>query len=466
MRKNLLSDSLVYGTAGAFQKLAPLVIIPLIANYMGKEALKNYDVAFGYASVFSWLIILGQDAAASLLFFDEKTAFNKKQVLAYAFVLQIASLVLLFGLLYIFSGWFGTLLFANDAVLARWWQVALLVLPGQITLNYALNLLLWQRRKTAYTILCFVQTALTIGAVGVCVFLLKGNLSFLFYAVIGSVTVTGLTGLVMVRKQLTTPLLPVNGKLLKRLLLLGLPFALTAFFQQALPAADRFFLLRYNYGPQLAVYVLAAKLGTLVNFAASAFILAFTPYSLSKLNEQDAEAEIGRVFRFVSVAAFLLLPILLLFKDVLVTIFANASYSEAAKLLPFFFFGWVFDLFYVFTVLGIYRSHKTQLSLFLFLIGFALISLLNVLLVPILGLYGAAVSFCLCKAGLFFLSWAWLKKHFHLRLHPASFWPALLLSVAGCWAVYLLPLPVCIAMAALLAVAGIMYFKKKNIRFR
>lgn len=463
MVKTLFKDSVIYGGLNAVQKLAPFCIIPLVIRRLGNEALKIYDVAFAYAFLFSWLVILGQDAAASVLFFDEKkTTFNKRQVTGYAFFLQLGSLVLFTGLFFLAGGPLSRSLFSNDAAIAGRWRTALLILPGQIVLNYALNLLLWQRRKAAYAALCFMQTAASIGSVYLAVAYFKGSLLTLFYCLIGSVSITALASLAMVKAQLTAPLFPVNRALVKALLLLGWPFALTAFFQQIVPAVDRFFLLRYHYGGSLAPYVLASKLGSLVSFGASAFVLAFTPYSLTKLNEDSAEEELSELFRFVSVTAFLAVPFALLFKDALLAVFADASYREATRLLPFFFFGWVFDLFGYFTVLGVYRSHKTHLSLLLFVIGFVLVSILNVLLVPPFGLYGAALSFCLCKAALFFLSRFWLKKYFHLRLHAAGFTTAFLLAALCCYLSYTLPLWINVLFLGILYGAVALYWRKKN----
>jgi O-antigen/teichoic acid export membrane protein len=72
MLKHLAKDSLVYVGANLLQKLIPLLVIPVITNYFGKDALKVYDVSFVYAYLFSWLIILGQDNATSILFLKIK----------------------------------------------------------------------------------------------------------------------------------------------------------------------------------------------------------------------------------------------------------------------------------------------------------------------------------------------------------------------------------------------------------
>lgn len=463
MRKALLKDSVVYGLANAVQKLGSFVIIPLVIKVLGQEAYTTYDVSFVSAYLFSWLAVLGQDVAASILYFDSRqTRFRKASVVSSSLLLQLLFLLLLALVAGPFVNAISGALFAKDKAIAAWWPNALLLLPGQVLYYHALNVLLWQKQKASYLWLCTMHTAFGVAGVAVSLLVLQGGIASVFYSLVGSANAAGLMSLYFIRRSVFGSLLPVNKALLKKLLALGIPFALTAFFQQLLPAVDRFFLIEYNYGDALAPYLLASKLGTLVNFIASAFGLAFTPYALAKLHEESAEAEIGSLFRLVSVAAFLALPFLLLFKDLLIAVFADASYREATRLLPFFFFGWVFDLFGYFTVLGIYRSHKTHLSLLLFAVGAALVSVLNLLLIPWLGLYGAALSFCLCKAALFFLSLFWLKKYFHLRLHPTSFTAALLLAAVCCYLAYVLPWWVNVLMLGLLLCAVVFYLLRKG----
>lgn len=462
MFRHLFRDSVVYGAVNAVQKLVPFFVMPLVISYLGQKALKVYDVSFSYAYVVMWLVVLGLDAAASLLFFDEKkTTFDKRKVVSYALCLQLCSLLVFFSLVFPFSGFWGRLLFSNDAAVASGWRTALLILPGQILFNFSLNILLWQKQKAAYALLCFVQTLASIGSVYAALVIFNGRLPALFTALICSMTFTGLVGLLLVRKQVAAPLLPVEKALLKKLLWIGFPFALTAFFQQLLPAVDRFFLLRYNFGNAMAPYVLAAKLGSLINFGTSAFVLAFTPYSLSKLNDENAEAEISRLFRVVSFCGFLAVPLLLVFKDFYVLVFANESYRSATGLLPFFFFGWIFDLFFYFSTLGVYRSQKTVFLLLLFFVGVAIVCLLNFLLVPWLGLYGAAASFCLGKMLLFFGSQFLLKRYFHLQIHACIFSLTFLASVACTVFLYLLPVWIVGLMLFLVLLAGAAFYRKK-----
>ena len=209
MLSSLMKDSLVYGIANAIQKMIPFFIIPIVTGYLGQDALKIYDVSFVYAHLFSWLIISGQDAAAAILYFDEKKRqFNKKQVAAYALLIQLVVLAFFLCLFFFFSGSWGTVLFSKDISLLQWWMKALLILPGFILMNYTLNLLLWQKRKLQYVLLCAILTLLSIGSVWLTVVVSPGGLSALFYCLVGSMGVSAIIGLIMVRKQFFYSIVP------------------------------------------------------------------------------------------------------------------------------------------------------------------------------------------------------------------------------------------------------------------
>ncbi len=463
MLKGLIKDSVVYGVANAIQKLAPFFIIPVIIHQLGQTAFKIYDVSFVYAYLFSWLVILGQDAAATVFYFDEvKTSFDKKQVLGYAFFLQLISLGVIAAIVLPFKSIIARQLFSSDSLLEVYWIKALLIIPAHMLLNYVLNILLWQRRKKEYVVLCFCQTVFSLTSVYITIVVLKGSLSTLFYCLIGSTAVCSLIGLSRIYKNISLAPLPVNTVLVKKLVVFGVPFALTAFFQQALPSIDRYFLLHYQHQDLLPQYILAVKLGGLISMGISAFALAFTPYSMARLNNANAESELSNLFRVVATAGFIAIPVLLLFKDILVRVFADSSYVLSAKLLPFFFFGWIFDLFTYFSMLGIYKGQSSVLVLAFFATGVVLIALLNMALIPRMGVYGAAVSFCITKAALFALPLVYLRRHFTLKVHAPSFFVALGMAVGCSYLLYQVPVYVSILLLLLMMGGSFYYLQKQS----
>jgi O-antigen/teichoic acid export membrane protein len=420
--KTLFKDSIVYGLANVIQKIIPLVIIPVIIAHLGKTAFKLYDLSFVYAYLFSSLVVLGQDSAASVFYFDKTNDhFNKKQVLAYSFFIQVFTILGYLIFFYPFRHEVASFVFHGDSNQAHYWIMALSVIPGYFMFNYGLNILLINRRKVEYISLCFLLALLSIAGTYTTVVVYHGGISDLFYVLIGSMTVCGLIVTYILRKDIFTQLLPLNYKLLDKLVWFGLPFALTSFFRQVIPSIDRYFLLKFNYTAELPQYILAVKLGSFINIAFSAFALAFTPYSLSKIHHEDGEKEISNIFHIVSVLSLTFIPVVLIFKNPMVDFFADASYGLSSQLLPFFLFGWAFDLFTNFALLGIYKSQKSIFILTLLMAGTLIVSVLNILLVPVYGVFGAAISFCLTKLVSFAFAVFYLNKHFKLHIDYSSF---------------------------------------------
>jgi O-antigen/teichoic acid export membrane protein len=254
-----------------------------------------------------------------------------------------------------------------------------------------------------------------------------GSLTQLFYVLIGSMTFCGLLVTFILRNEIFTQLFPVNFALLYKLVWFGLPFALTSFFRQVIPSIDRYFLLKFDFTVEMPQYILAVKLGSFINIAFSAFALAFTPYSLKKIHHDDAEKEISNIFQVVSIVSLTAIPVILIFKYRMIDFFADSSYQLAGQLLPFFLFGWAFDLFTNFALLGVYKSQKSFFILILLMIGTVIVSVLNISLVPVYGVFGAAISFCLTKLLSFAVAFIYLKKHFKISINFFQFLAVFLL---------------------------------------
>lgn len=454
--KSLMKDSVVYGIANSIQKLTPVIIIPVVIAHLGDNALKLYDLSFIYVYLFSTLIILGMDSAASVFYFDNKrTQFSKKQVVSYAFLVQVV-LALFYGLLfYPFRYAIAAVIFPNDSGLEKYWVMALTIIPGYILFNYGLSVLLWQRQRRKYVGLCILHTVFNIGSVYAIIVLQNGSTEQFFWGLIGSMTLCGLAALFMIRKDIFINPFPLQWNLVEKLVGFGAAFALTSFFRQVIPSVDRYFLLRFGFDAALPQYILAVKLGAFINIGFAAFMLAFTPYSLNKLNHDDAEKEISSIFAFVSIGALTLVPVILLFKDGIINFFADSSYSISTQLLPLFLFGWAFELFTNFALLGVYRIQRSGFILTLLLIGTVIICLLDIALIPHYGIWGAAASFLITKITTFLIAFFYLKKHFHIRVKIEKLLLLFVVAAGYSYLVFILPLLVyAVIVAALVAVVS------------
>ncbi len=155
----------------------------------------------------------------------------------------------------------------------------------------------------------------------------------------------------------------------------------------------------------------------------------------------------------------MVIPVALLFRHAMIEVFADSSYSLSGQLLPFFFFAWVFDLFTYFAMLGTYKTQNSVIVLCLFFLGTILIALLNFMLVPVLGLFGAAVSFSLTKMFLFAMPLWYFRKEFKLTVHIASFFIAFFVAAACSYLTYQIPSSMYATIMLVVTVITIFYLR-------
>jgi O-antigen/teichoic acid export membrane protein len=407
---------------------------------------------------------LGQDNATSILYFSDKDEHSRRKILRHGLLIQLCFFAMLAVLFLPVRNFVASLLFPNENTIAAFWLKALLIIPGHIVLNYVLNIFLWSENRKNYVILCFTQVCLGITGILLAMFFHSG-IEGIFWSLILATTITGLVGFAMANRIVALKF-QFDKSLIKKLVLMGAPFALTSFFQQLVPSIDRYFLLQFNYGNDLAQYALAVKIGGLLSIATSAFVLAFTPYSMNRIFEKNGEEQLSTLFLFVAPAMLLCIPIIILFKDVLVNLFADPSYDVSGKLLPLFFLGWAFDLFFYFSILGVYKSQKSYWMLFIFIAGIILISSLNFILVPRYGVFGAAAAFCITKAFLFFLPLIALRKFFKLSLNAVNFFGFLAASVLCSYLIYRLEFYQSLLLVAALITGSLFYLNSILQRHR
>jgi O-antigen/teichoic acid export membrane protein len=144
-------------------------------------------------------------------------------------------------------------------------------------------------------------------------------------------------------------------------------------------------------------------------------------------------------------------------------IFADSSYHLSAQLLPFLFMGWVFDLFSYFTMLGVYKSQKSIHVLIILVIGTLVISLLNILLIPRFGIFGAAMSFCFAKMIMFFMTFVYLGRYFRISINWSSLFVVLVAVSVYCYLVCVINRYIYLFMLVPL-LGGVVYYLRNSFR--
>jgi O-antigen/teichoic acid export membrane protein len=216
---------------------------------------------------------------------------------------------------------------------------------------------------------------------------------------IGIASIDGLTSLFLLIKFLVQgKIKPKNFSfsLFKELVSYGVPligFELSALL---LTSGDRFVIQHFLGSAAVGIYSASYSLTKyFVEFFSSAFRLAVMPIFMSiweKKGREETQDFLSSVLKiYLMIGIPIIFAISFLGRDIII-LFASKKFEEGCVIIPFIIIGYVIYSANFIYGAGLYLSKKTTTLLIINLISASINIILNLLLIPIWGLYGAAIT--------------------------------------------------------------------------
>lgn len=180
---------------------------------------------------------------------------------------------------------------------------------------------------------------------------------------------------------------------LKKMLAFGTPLIFGRLSAICFQWIDRFFLKHYADLRQVGLYTLGNQLTTPISLLVSTpFSMIWPNMQVSVMKDEDAKEYYARMLTYVVYASTLLaLPLSILVEDVL-RIFATAKYWDTAKVVPWLALAAVLDIANPTLGVGIGLKRKSFISPILMTISAGVNVILNFILIPSMGMLGAAIA--------------------------------------------------------------------------
>ncbi|MBP0725122.1 polysaccharide biosynthesis protein [Bacillus sp. RG28] len=233
----------------------------------------------------------------------------------------------------------------------------------------------------------------------------------------------------------------INKKMLKEMLTFSGGFLPSQMAATILNLSDRYFLSSAKGVSQTGIYSMGYKFGTLINpLFVEPFKQIFTPYKFEIWKDSDAEKKFNRFFlMYHLIGCFVILAISFNSK-ILLTLFATAEYLKAYKIIPLILFSYFLYGKSCFYCLGMQLRNKTYLDGPIMISGGVLNIILNLLLIPSWGMYGAAIATLISYV---FINFIYLKASlpmYHIRYKKSPIVNIYLVSIALYIVYYLISL--------------------------
>lgn len=419
----LFKDSVVYGGAMAISRVFSLITFPLVARHLSVAEYGTLDLFLVLATFLVTTIIFGQDSAVGRFFYDYEDTENRREVISQSLLIQLAVCLAATVILFLFSNRVAALVSTADGS-RHYFNIVLAQVPFTLAVNFAQNLLKWTFSRRAFLVMSIGYSAVQATCLAVAVFFFRVDTEAVLLVNLTTNVLFGLLALFMVRSWLVLPKrLDIAGDLLR----FAFPIGVICILGAAVPMLERQLVEKLLGVEGLGLYAAGSKLAMLLTLVIGSFQTAWGPFSTAIHREADAAQTYNLVLGFFSLLVCILTLMLDSIATPLLTLLASHRYVDSTVVIfPLAMATAVQSISWV-TEIGISLSKRTSCIVYPQLFYIAVLASALLLLVPSLGLVGAALAMLVAQ-GIRSIAASWLAQ----RVYPLPWIYGWVVTVVSC----------------------------------
>ncbi len=196
--------------------------------------------------------------------------------------------------------------------------------------------------------------------------------------------------------------------------------------------SDQYMVTYFNGVSQSGIYTAAYKIPNFVVIFASIFIDA---WQLSAVDEYDNDGKsrfFSQVFRVYSGALIAVGAVLIAGARIITRLYLGRDYYDSWHYVPILVIATTFSCLVNFYASVYMAEKKSTLSMLTAGAGAVVNIVLNLILIPVLGPYGAAIATAISFVCVFIIRVFNTKQFVNIKINSASFFPSVALMLAEC----------------------------------
>lgn len=390
--KGLSKDTLIYGIGNASDRLIRFFLLPLYSNYLPVASYGIRSLTIPVYEILKIIILLAIDQAVIADYFKAKSDDERRNVISTGFTFSVITSLLIGALTYIFAPQLAQLMgfsTPNAVIILRYFAIFTALTPPSFIF---LSFLRSERRPGLYAIFTIAKSLVKVGLMVVFFVVLKRDLVGVYEVDVLIAIVFFIPIAIII--YLYTKGVKFSFKSLRSMLLYALPLVPNLAFYWVRTMMDRWIIKPILGEASVGVFGFAVNISGVVSFLlVSTVNLAWIPYAFSIVDKPDYPKINARVLTYMLVLGGWALVALGGGANELVRVITNnRDYWSAAPLIPILLTGMC--LMGAFNIIGTPCQVKRKTIYFTIAsVGGAIIVVsLNLLLLPVIGLYVSALA--------------------------------------------------------------------------
>lgn len=385
--QSFFRDSAIYAIPAFLSRGLSIFLVPLYTRVLSPADYGALDMLMVFGSIVNLTVALEVSQGVARYYTDEKDL-DKKVVYAssaFWFTLFCYTLFLCFSLL--FTPTLSRLVMGKDG-LETIFQLGMLYLWLNGLFYLIQNQFRWELRSRNYAVVSLIATFTTASVAVTFAYGLKWGLTGLLLGMLVGALGGCIYGLWHLRNSFRCRFQWVR---LKEMLFFSAPLVPSGISVFVSHYIDRLMINHYLSLDDVGLYGIGFRLASIVGLVMIGFQGALTPLVFSHYRESDTPRQLAAIFRLFLGLALLVFMGLSVFAKEIIWLMATPAFYSAARLVVFMVPAVLLANMYIFAP-GIGIAKKTHLILWINFGGAIFNTVFNWILIPRLGITGAAVA--------------------------------------------------------------------------
>jgi len=400
--KHFFKHSIIYGISNAAVKISGVVLLPIYTSVFSVEEYGRLGLFLITNLIFSQVLVFGQHQSLVRFSSIAEYADKKKKVFFTILVFIFFVLVIFISLSELFLNLYPSLLGDKFPYVGEL-KICIYIISLLVLNNFFLNKLRSSENSVAYTTINIVKLTCNISLI--IYFVVSLNLKII--GVLYAQLISEFVGfLILVLKLINEMEFKFDKKILKNSLQFGVPLILSTLALNLLTGSDRYVIKLLAGEYHLGLYELGYRISGILNMMVIIpFSLTLLPSAYKVYGTDGAKAYYSKLMTYFAIGITWLGLILSFFGENILSLLAqNESFYDSNLIVPILIIAQIFVGINIVGSLGMYLTGDTKFVAIITL-GCATVNiLLNIIIVPKYGFYGAAFVTMISFVLLFSLS--------------------------------------------------------------
>lgn len=387
--KLFVENILVYGLGGIISKIIPLIMLPIVTRIMpSTEYFGISDMSQTIVSFASALAVLGMYDAMYRMFFEKEDDEYKKTVCSTTLIFTIGMSIIAFVLMIIFREQLAMWFFDSK-------ELAYVVFLSAIaTLVSATNSIISAptRMQNKRKVFLVTNTVSPILSYGLAIPLLLNGYYIIALPLAG--VVSGITmeiSFYILNRKWFVPKL-FDKKLLKQLLIIAIPLFPNFLFYWIFNSCDKLMITNIIGVGATGIYAVGSKLGQASQLIYTAFAGGWQYFAFSTMKEEKQVESNSKIFEYLGVISYIATAFVCALSFWIFRILFSEEYLDGYVIAPYLFLAPLLLMLYQVAGNQFLVIKKTWPSMFILLSGAIGNVVLNLILIPVIGIEGASIA--------------------------------------------------------------------------